>query len=238
MNASPWLLYDIVSFLSIIPPDLCLSEHSQSSDVRVNVHFTGTCDTVPSFLLFLMVMFTFYPFRNKKNLKCLFHCFKNLLYVLGHFACMEVWVSQECSVHGVQRRVPELLELKFQSLEICCVGAENWVRILCKSSRALNHWFTSSVPRNVTFLDSWTICSAMNTNRQTLNEGVSHSCPQWNFLTHDSMLYTGGSINNRNNQIKITHQSTTKWKYWSDYWIYLNVVCYCGQREKERYIKM
>lgn len=68
--------------------------------------------------------------------------------------------------------------------------------------------------------------------------GVSHSCPQWNFLTHDSMPYTGGSINNRNKQIKITHQSTTKWKYWSDYWIYLNVVCYCGQREKEMCIKM
>lgn len=68
MNASPWLLYDIVSFLSIIPPDLCLSEHSQSSDVRVNVHSTATCDTVPSFLLFLMVMFTFYPFQNKKKI--------------------------------------------------------------------------------------------------------------------------------------------------------------------------
>lgn len=65
MNASPWLLYDIVSFFSIIPPDLCLSEHSQSSDVRLNVYSKGTCDTVPSFLLLLPVMFTFYPFQKK-----------------------------------------------------------------------------------------------------------------------------------------------------------------------------
>lgn len=123
------------------------------------------------FYYFSWLCLHFTLFGIKKNLKCLFHCFKNLLYVLGYFACMEVWVSKECSVHGVQKRAPELLELKLQSLAICSVGAENWVRNLCKSSRALNHWFTSSVPRNVTFLDSWTICSSINTNRQILNEG-------------------------------------------------------------------
>lgn len=83
MNASPWLLYDIVSFLSIIPPDLCLSEHSQSSDVRLNVHSTGTCDTVSSFLLFLIVMFTFYPFQNKKILNVYFIVLKIYFMYLG-----------------------------------------------------------------------------------------------------------------------------------------------------------
>lgn len=93
MNASPWLLYDIVSFLSIIPLDLCLSEHSQSSDVRLNVHAKEICDTVPSFLLLLTVMFIFYPFQDKKILYVYFIVLKI------YFMCLGIPPAQKCECH-------------------------------------------------------------------------------------------------------------------------------------------
>lgn len=72
--------------------------------------------------------------------------FSKLTSILSEgFAYIEVY--HMCSGHRGEKRVLDTLEKEFQVAENHCVGAKNWVRILCKSSKCpkpLSHpvlWF-------------------------------------------------------------------------------------------------